>query len=108
MKRVLLAVVASLLLAWTVPATSPATAWRRCQGQGELRTQNVGCEKANMVLRRFFDGAPDRDPGPSPSGWVCRQRQGDHTSDGGDSFDVSCHATRHHRRRLYFVWGGGL
>jgi hypothetical protein len=107
-KRVLLVVAASFLLAWVIPAASGAAAWRRCPDQGELRTQKLGCAEANEVLRRFFGSGPKIKPGPSPSGWACRQRQGDHTSDGGDSFYVSCHATRHPRRRLHYVWGTGL
>jgi hypothetical protein len=41
-----------------------------------MRTRSTSAE-ANEVLRRFFGNGPKIEPGPSPSGWVCGQRQGD-------------------------------
>jgi hypothetical protein len=86
------------------PGVASASGWHGCEGSDQLRVQNLGCAKAEAVLAGFFGGGPKIDPGPAPRGWRCRQQQGDHTSEGGDTFMVGCHQTRRPSRRFRYRW----
>jgi hypothetical protein len=47
----------------------------RCPAPRVLVTEGISCAGARAVLRRFYGNGPLIDPGPSPPGWRCRQRE---------------------------------
>jgi hypothetical protein len=77
---------------------------KRCPARRVLTTVGVGCADARAVLRRFYGGGPLIDPGPSPTGWRCRQRETDHTSEGGDAYLVTCRSIAHPGRHFGCRW----
>jgi hypothetical protein len=113
--RIALAAVVLGILVWAAAgyggdgsARATPVRWKECPGRSDLRTRSLSCATARRVLRDFFDDRPKIDPGPSPAGWACRQRQGDHTSDGGVVLDDVCHSVRDPGRRLHLVWTTGV
>jgi hypothetical protein len=96
-------VVFAVLLSATLDA-APASARPQCPGRGNLRTYDLSCVRARKVLHRFFGGAPTVHPSMSPAGWRCKQRRGNHTSDGGSVFYVACREKRDRYVALHFTW----
>jgi hypothetical protein len=88
--------------------SSPARSFRSCPGHPGLQTSDVGCARAAAVVHRFFGNSPRIRPGPSPSGWKCRQREAGHTSEGGDAYLVTCRSTGRQNRRLRYRWTSDL
>jgi hypothetical protein len=104
MKGLLLVVVLVVISLAAIPGSASATRGPECPGSGHLRTYDLSCKHARRVLHRFFGGAPSVHPLASPNGWRCYQRGGNHTSDGGSVYYVSCHSRRNPYVRLRFRW----
>ena len=81
---------------------------KRCPSPRVLTTEGVGCAKARAVLRRFYGDGPLIDPGPSPAGWRCHQRETGHTSEGGDAYLAGCRSVPHPGRRFTYRWNSDI
>jgi hypothetical protein len=77
---------------------------KRCPSPRVLTTEGVGCAKARAVLLRFYGDGPLIDPGPSPAGWRCHQRETGHTSQGGDAYLATCRSIARPGRRFSYRW----